>query len=501
MALNYFQPLFDVIRDKDRCIKCQACARQCANEVHRYDNDLDMMISDSQQCVDCQRCVCICPTGALKIVDNPNKFRNNSNWSQQIMTEVYKQAETGGVLLSAMGNPKEYPVYWDKILLNASQVTNPPIDPLREPMETKVFLGKKPKNVSFNEDGSVKTETTPTLELSTPIMFSAMSYGSISRNAHESLARAATELGIFYNTGEGGLHKDFYQYGPNTIVQVASGRFGVFKDYLETGAAIEIKMGQGAKPGIGGHLPGAKILEDVSRTRMIPMGTDAISPAPHHDIYSIEDLRQLVLSLKEATEYKKPVIVKIAAVHNVAAIASGIARSGADIIAIDGYRGGTGAAPTRIRDNVGIPIELALASVDQRLRDEGIRNEVSVVVAGSIRSSSDVVKAIALGADACYIGTAALLALGCHLCRSCQTGKCNWGIATQRPDLVKRLNPNIGYQRLVNLVHAWDHEIKEMMGGMGINSVEALRGNRLMLRGIGLNEKELEILGIQHAGQ
>ena len=501
MALNYFQPLFDVIRDKDRCIKCQAGARQCSNEVHRYDADLDMMISDSQQCVDCQRCVCICPTGALKIVDNPNKFRNNSNWSQQIMTEVYKQAETGGVLLSAMGNPKEYPVYWDKILLNASQVTNPPIDPLREPMETKVFLGKKPKNVSFNEDGSVKTETTPTLELSTPIMFSAMSYGSISRNAHESLARAATELGIFYNTGEGGLHKDFYQYGPNTIVQVASGRFGVFKDYLETGAAIEIKMGQGAKPGIGGHLPGAKILEDVSRTRMIPMGTDAISPAPHHDIYSIEDLRQLVLSLKEATEYKKPVIVKIAAVHNVAAIASGIARSGADIIAIDGYRGGTGAAPTRIRDNVGIPIELALASVDQRLRDEGIRNEVSVVVAGSIRSSSDVVKAIALGADACYIGTAALLALGCHLCRSCQTGKCNWGIATQRPDLVKRLNPNIGYQRLVNLVHAWDHEIKEMMGGMGINSVEALKGNRLMLRGIGLNEKELEILGIQHAGQ
>lgn len=501
MALNYFQPLFDVIRDKDRCIKCQACARQCANEVHRYDGDLDKMISNSQQCVDCQRCVCICPTGAIKIVDNPNKFRNNSNWSQQTMTEVYKQAETGGVLLSAMGNPKEYPVYWDKILLNASQVTNPPIDPLREPMETKVFLGKKPKDVTFNEDGSINTETTPTLELSTPIMFSAMSYGSISRNAHESLARAATELGIYYNTGEGGLHKDFYQYGANTIVQVASGRFGVFKDYLETGAAIEIKMGQGAKPGIGGHLPGAKILEDVSRTRMIPMGTDAISPAPHHDIYSIEDLRQLVLSLKEATEYKKPVIVKIAAVHNVAAIASGIARSGADIIAIDGYRGGTGAAPTRIRDNVGIPIELALASVDQRLRDEGIRNEVSIVVAGSIRSSSDVVKAIALGADACYIGTAALLALGCHLCRSCQTGKCNWGIATQRPDLVKRLNPNIGYERLVNLVHAWDHEIKEMMGGMGINSVEALRGNRLMLRGIGLNEKELEILGIQHAGQ
>ncbi|WP_187152178.1 glutamate synthase-related protein, partial [Treponema endosymbiont of Eucomonympha sp.] len=282
----------------------------------------------------------------------------------------------------------------------------------------------------------------------------------------------ATELGIVYNTGEGGLHRDFYRYGANTVVQVASGRFGVHRGYLEAAKAIEIKIGQGAKPGIEGHLPGAKIVGDISATRMIPEGSDAISPAPHHDIYSIEDLRQLIYSLKEATAYTKPVIVKIAAVHNVAAIASGIARSGADIISIDGFRGGTGAAPTRIRDNVGIPIELALAAVDARLRDESIRQEVSVVVAGSIHSSADVVKAVALGADAVYIGTAALLALGCHLCRTCHTGKCNWGIATPRPDLVKRLNPDVGMERLVNLVTAWTHEIKEMMGGMGINSIE-----------------------------
>ena len=308
-------------------------------------------------------------------------------------------------------------------------------------------------------------------------------------------------MGIYYNTGEGGLHEDFYCYGENTIVQVASGRFGVHGDYLNAGAAIEIKMGQGAKPGIGGHLPGAKIVGDVSRTRMVPEGSDAISPAPHHDIYSIEDLRQLVYSLKEATHHQKPIIVKVAAVHNIAAIASGIARSGADIIAIDGFRGGTGAAPTRIRDNVGIPIELALAAVDQRLRDEGIRNEVSIVVGGSIRSATDVVKAIALGADACYIATAALLAMGCHLCRTCQAGKCNWGIATQVPELVARLDPDEASQRLIHLLSAWNHEIKELMGGMGINSIEALRGNRLMLRGVGLNEKELEILGIAHAGE
>ncbi len=494
-------PLFEVVRNPDRCIKCRVCERQCANEVHRYDPDLDRMVSDETNCVDCQRCVTLCPTRALKIKKNENQFRENGNWSQQIMDEVYKQAGSGGVLLSAMGNPREYPVYWDKILLNASQVTNPPIDPLREPMETKTFLGKKEQEIRYDENGRAEFKHNPYLELDVPVMFSAMSFGSISKNAHESLARAAQELGTYYNTGEGGLHKDFYKYGPNTICQVASGRFGVFKDYLDTGAAIEIKMGQGAKPGLGGHLPGLKINEEISKTRMIPKGTDAISPAPHHDIYSIEDLRQLVLSLKEATDWKKPVIVKIAAVHNVAAIASGIARSGADIIAIDGYRGGTGAAPTRIRDNVGIPIELALASVDQRLRDEGIRNNVSIVVGGSIRNSADVVKAVALGADAVYIATAALLSMGCHLCRSCNTGKCNWGIATQRADLVKRLNPDIAYKRLVNLVHAWDHEIKEMMGGMGINSLESLRGNRLMLRGIGLNQKELDILGIMHAGE
>jgi glutamate synthase domain-containing protein 2 len=459
------------------------------------------MRADESKCVNCHRCVSLCPVRALKITKTTHTFSPNANWNAETINDVYRQADSGGVLLGSMGNPQDLPLYWNRLLINASQVTNPSIDPLREPMETKVSLGKRPEKIERGKDGKLAAKMPPNIKLSVPVMFSAMSYGSISYNAHESLARAATELGIMYNTGEGGLHADFYKYGKNTIVQVASGRFGVHKKYLEAAGAIEIKMGQGAKPGIGGHLPGKKINADISATRMIPEGTDAISPAPHHDIYSIEDLRQLIFSLKEAIAYTKPVIVKIAAVHNVAAIASGIARSGADIIAIDGFRGGTGAAPTRIRDNVGIPVELALAAVDERLRGEGIRNAVSIVVGGSIHSSADVVKAVALGADAVYIGTASLLALGCHLCRSCHANRCNWGIATQRADLVKRLNPDAGAKRLVNLITAWDHEIKEMMGGMGINSIEALKGNRLMLRGVGLTEKELQILGVKHAGE
>jgi len=500
--IDYILPKYRVLRDDDRCIRCGVCVRQCANEVHRLDEELDRVLADDRRCVDCQRCVALCPTDALAITLHPQVAPRSSNWTNEYMQDIYRQAATGGVLLTSMGNTDDYKIYWDHLLLNASQVTNPSIDPLREPMETRVVLGRKPEKLVIDEEHHrIETPLPPMRLLDVPIMFGAMSFGAISLNAQKALAMAARELGTYFNTGEGGLHRDLEEYRENCIVQVASGRFGVDSHYLNAGNMVEIKIGQGAKPGIGGHLPGEKINDEVSITRMIPKGTDAISPAPHHDIYSIEDLRQLIFSIKEATDYRMPVSVKIAAVHNTPAIASGIVRAGADIIAIDGFRGGTGAAPKRIRDNVGIPIELALAAVDQRLREEGIRDQVSLVPAGSFRSSADVVRAIALGADAVYIGTAALIALGCHVCQSCGTGKCNWGIATQRPELTKRLDPELGAERLVNLVHGWNHEIQEMLGGMGINSIDSLRGNRLMLRGIDLSDRELAILGVRHAGE
>ena len=499
---TFIQPEFRVDIDRDACIKCGRCAQQCGWGVYDF---TDRPMPDHSKCRACHRCVTYCPAHCITIKRNELAFRDNDNWSPALRKAVWRQSEGGGVMLTSMGNDKPYPRLFDHLLLDACQVTNPSIDPLREPMELRTYIGRKPDSVEVEPDGVGGFRLAPgagmhnNIELATPIMFGGMSYGSVSLNVHKSLAMAASRLGITMNTGEGGLHADLYPYTDNVIVQCASGRFGVNPDYLQRGVGIEIKVGQGAKPGIGGHLPGEKINKEVSTTRMIPQGTDAISPAPHHDIYSIEDLRQLIYSLKEASGYK-PVGVKIAAVHNVAAIASGIVRAGADYVYLDGFKGGTGAAPQIIRDHIGMPIEIAIAQVDQRLRDEGIRNQASIIAAGSIRSSADMAKAIALGADAVAIGSAALIALGCHMCQSCHTGCCSWGITTQKPELTRRLDPEWGAERLTNLVHAWSHELQEILGALGVNAVESLRGSRERLRAVGLDAQTCEILGVKPAG-
>ncbi|NTU72150.1 MAG: 4Fe-4S binding protein [Coriobacteriia bacterium] len=502
MPTTLIQPEFLVEIDYDKCHKCGRCVQQCGWGVYSFN---ERPFPDDTKCRACHRCVTYCPAHCIKIKKNDLALRDNANWSAEQRKNVWRQAESGGVMLTGMGNDKFYQSVFDHLVLDACQVTNPSIDPLREPMELRTYLGRKPDSVEVESDGKggyrlkEGAGIAKNVKLDAPIIFSPMSYGSVSLNVHKSLAMAAERLGILMNTGEGGLHADLYPYQDNVIVQVASGRFGVNPEYLQRGAAIEIKVGQGAKPGIGGHLPGEKINKEVSTTRMIPQGSDAISPAPHHDIYSIEDLRQLIYSLKEASGYK-PVGVKIAAVHNVGAIASGIVRAGADYVYLDGFKGGTGAAPAIIRDHIGIPLEIAIAVVDQRLRDEGIRNQASIIAAGSIRSSADMAKAIALGADVVAIGSASLMALGCHLCQGCHTGCCSWGLTTQKAELTRRVDPEWGAERLTNLVHAWSHELQEILGALGVNAVESLRGSRERLRAVGLDAQTCEILGVKPAG-
>ncbi len=497
----YSPPEFVWSNDRERCRRCRRCIMQCGWRALSWH---DRVVADHGKCAGCHRCEAMCPERCIEVRPNPQHFKPHALWSVAHRKNVWKQADTGGVLLAGMGNDAPYQIIFDHLLLDACQVTNPSIDPLREPMELRTHLGRKPDRVELGigaeGEPSCVTALPPNLELSTPITFAPMSYGSISLNAQKALAMAAVECGIVWNTGEGGLHEELRPYAERAIVQCASGRFGVHAGYLNAGAAVEIKIGQGAKPGIGGHLPGEKVSLEVSQTRMIPLGSDALSPAPQHDIYSIEDLRQLIYAIKEATRYTKPVCVKIAAVHNVAAIASGIVRAGADIIYLDGFRGGTGAAPTVIRDHLGIPIEIAVAVVDQRLREEGIRNQASIIAAGGIRGSADMAKAIALGADAVAIGTAALLALGCTLCQKCYTGRCSWGICTQDPELARRVDPLIGARRIANLVRAWSAELEEILGALGLNAVESLRGSKERLRGLGLDSLTLEVLGVKPAG-
>lgn len=494
--------------NQDECTKCRRCTVECSFGAITFDKEKNEITVENEECVACQRCVIFCPSKAVSVVRNPLAFSQHATWSEKVRREIWRQAETGGILLTGTGTDLPYPIIFDHILIDACQVTNPSIDPLREPMELRTYLGKRPTELQVKVEETrggrkIRLETMMplNLKLATPILFAAMSYGAVSLEVHKALAMAAIEQGTVMNSGEGGLHKDLHPYGDHIIVQVASGRFGVDREYLNLAAGIEIKIGQGAKPGIGGHLPGEKVTAEIAETRMIPEGTDALSPAPHHDIYSIEDLSQLVYALKEATNYKKAVFVKIAAVHNVAAIASGIARSGADGITIDGFRGGTGAAPQVIRDHLGIPIEVAIAAVDDLLRKEGIRNEVSLIASGGIRSSADVAKAIALGADAVAIGTAALVAMGCRVCGKCYMGLCPWGIATQKPELRKRLRVEEAAKRASNLIAVWSMELKEILGALGMNSIESLRGNRERLRGVGLDQTTLNILGIKPAGR
>ncbi len=501
MTIGSVPVRFRIAVDHDQCMLCGRCVENCPYDVFRKDDG--RIFVNSRKCVACHRCIAMCPRDAISIRERPVDYRSHPLWTPEVREAIYNQARTGRIILAGMGNALPYPVIFDRLVLDACQVTNPSIDPLREPMELRTYIGKKPGKLEFSGEGeetSLLTELTPNLQLETPIMIGHMSYGAISLNAQLSLARAVTMAGTFMGTGEGGLHESLHPYQDRIIVQVASGRFGVNIDYLERGAAIEIKIGQGAKPGIGGHLPGEKVCADVSCTRMIPEGSDAISPAPHHDIYSIEDLKQLVRALKEAIEWKKPVFVKIAAVHNAAAIAAGIARSGADAVVVDGFRGGTGAAPRVFRDHVGIPVEAAIASVDAKLRSQGIRNEVSIIASGGIRESADVAKIIALGADAVYIGTAALVAMGCRVCGTCYRGLCPWGIATQRPDLVARLEPDTASANVANLIHAWTLELSELMGAAGINSIESLRGNRDRLRGYLLDEGIMKVLDVKPVG-
>ena len=307
----------------------------------------------------------------------------------------------------------------------------------------------------------------------------AMSYGSISKEAHETMANAMNMLHGKSNSGEGGEDEDRLTVGVDgknrcsAIKQVASGRFGVTSRYLVSAQEIQIKMAQGAKPGEGGHLPGKKVYPWIAKTRLSTPGVSLISPPPHHDIYSIEDLAQLIYDLKNANKNAR-ISVKLVSEAGVGTIASGVAKAGAQVILISGYDGGTGAAPRSSIHNAGLPWELGLAEAHQTLIMNGLRNKVVIETDGKLMSGRDVAIAAMLGAEEFGFATAPLVTMGCVMMRVCNLDTCPVGIATQNPELRKRFTGKPEY--VVNFMRFIAQELREYMAKLGVKTVDELVG-------------------------
>ncbi len=307
----------------------------------------------------------------------------------------------------------------------------------------------------------------------------AMSYGSISKEAHETMAIAMNMIHGKSNSGEGGEDDDRLTVGAgglnrcSAIKQVASGRFGVTSKYLVSAKEIQIKMAQGAKPGEGGHLPGKKVYPWIAKTRLSTPGVSLISPPPHHDIYSIEDLAQLIYDLKNANKNAR-ISVKLVSEAGVGTVASGVAKAGAQVILISGYDGGTGAAPRSSIHNAGLPWELGLAEAHQTLTMNGLRNKVIIETDGKLMSGRDVAIAAMLGAEEFGFATAPLVTMGCVMMRVCNLDTCPVGIATQNPELRKRFTGKPEY--VVNFMKFIAQELREYMAKLGVKTVDELVG-------------------------
>ena len=313
----------------------------------------------------------------------------------------------------------------------------------------------------------------------------AMSYGSISKEAHETLAIAMNTIHGRSNSGEGGEDLERLSAGADgknrcsAIKQVASGRFGVTSRYLVSANEIQIKMAQGAKPGEGGHLPAGKVYPWIAKTRHSTPGVGLISPPPHHDIYSIEDLAELIYDLKNANKQAR-ISVKLVSEAGVGTVAAGVAKAGAQVILISGYDGGTGAAPKNSIHNAGLPWELGLAETHQTLIMNGLRNKVRIETDGKLMSGRDVAIAAILGAEEFGFATAPLVTMGCVMMRVCNLDTCPVGVATQNPELRKNFRGKPEY--VINFMHFIAEELREYMAKLGVRTVDELVGHTEFLK-------------------
>ncbi len=453
-------------RTKD-CIACGKCVEICPYGVHVKRRD--GIYTKNHLCVgsECpEPCYQICPGKALSLKRNPNfDVLGDFRWTADILASTWYMAEFGKTPPAGL----EYKIGssgggFDKLRL--------------------VFKehGQSGNNKTVYEDIDIGVELNRRqdkahrIRIEVPFYGGGMSYGSVSITTMLSRIKAASALGTFCCTGEGGYPDELKPYDDHVITQVATGLFGVREETIQRVKIVEFKYAQGAKPGLGGHLLGDKVTTGVARMREAIVGYPLFSPFPFHSVYSVEDHKKHVDWIK-AINPQALVSVKVSTPTDVDMVAVGSYYAGAHIIHLDGSYGGTGAAPDIAKKNIAMPIEYALPKVHLFLEEEGVRDKITVIASGGIRTPHDVAKIIALGADGVCTGTADLVALECIRCHNCESGRgCARGIATTDPELMDLIDLEWGTQRIINMFLAWRKELIRILKQLGMKSLKELVG-------------------------
>jgi glutamate synthase domain-containing protein 2 len=372
-------------------------------------------------------------------------------WLEDIRT----RAELGKPPTVSGRSTKLNKVSFDDIVFVPAQLSKAPVDYFKERIDSETIIGK--------------TSRKP-LRLSMPIMFSGMSFGALSKEAKIAIAKASSVLGICTNTGEGGMLPEERKEAKLLIAQYSTGRFGVDDAYIKASDAIEIKLGQGAKPGQGGLLPKEKVTKEIMKVRKLTKWEDIHSPARHPDVKNIKDLKKKVDMLRKKSG-GRPIIIKLGA-GDVEADVRLALKVKPDAIALDGLSGGTGAAPEIMLDDFGIPILPAIVQVRSVM--DRLKAKQDLIVGGGFSKGADIAKALALGADAVFLGFPLMIAMGCIYCRKCYRGECPHGIATQDPNKRRNLKIDEASKRIVNFVKACSEEVKMAAGASGHDSVHKM---------------------------
>jgi len=459
--------------------KCATCFEICPHSVFALDEDGRAFVANETVCVGCRLCVENCPQNAIWVRATIPEIYSRGIWTSRVVEEIQTKAESGKYFTRGFGALRLLP-HFDSFLIVPAQLAAPaPLDKYREECDVEVVIG----------EGRVKKP----LRMKLPVMIAAMSYGAISKPAKLAISIAAAKAGTMISTGEGGSfadeellvhgyrNKEDFEKGVKTwspggclVVQWSTGRWGADLNYILKADAIEIKIGQGAKPGMGGHLLGEKVTEEVAKIRGIPVGTDCLSPARHLDILDVrEHLKKQVDVLRNMTGYEKPVIIKLGPGRVYKDVKLAV-EAGVDAVEIDGMYGGTGASPEQTTQHAGLPTIACIPLAVRALKELGVYHDVKLVIMGGITSGADAVKAIALGADAVGMASAIEIAMGCRTCFACQAGKCPVGITTQDPELKARLIPETAAQRVVNFLSVTKEEIRTLTMLAGHSSIKEL---------------------------